>query len=188
MIQWLRDGLGLIKNAADSEQMATAVPDNGGVYLVPAFVGLGAPYWDAYARGGIQGLTRATNKKHIVRAALESMAYQTADVLQAMEDELGMSLSALRVDGGAAANNFLLQFQSDVLGTRLLRPACIETTAWGAASLAGLGVGLFADTDELRREWKADREFVPQMSDETRLVQLSAWHRAVERSLGWAKW
>ena len=187
VIQWLRDGLGLIQNAAESEQMATAVSDNGGVYLVPAFVGLGAPYWDAYARGGIVGLTRATNKNHIVRAALESMAYQTADVLQVMEREIGVPLSALRVDGGASANNFLLQFQSDILGTRLLRPACIETTAWGAASLAGLGVGVFSDLDELKREWRADREFAPQMDEDRRIAQLDAWHRAVERSLGWAK-
>ena len=122
-----------------------------------------------------------------MRAALESMAYQTADVLQAMEHELGVHLKGLRVDGGAAANNFLLQFQSDVLGTRLLRPACIETTAWGAASLAGLGIGMFADTEELRREWRADREFLPQMAEADRNARLAAWHSAVERSLGWAK-
>ena len=187
VIQWLRDGLGLIQNAAESEQMATAVSDNGGVYLVPAFVGLGAPYWDAYARGTIQGLTRATTKNHSVRAALESMAYQTADVLQAMEGELGGALTGLRVDGGAAANNVLLQVQSDGLGTRLVRPACIETTAWGAASLAGLGVGMFADIDELCREWRADKEFLPQMSRNDREARLSAWHGAVERSLGWVK-
>ena len=187
VIQWLRDGLGLIQNAADSERMALQVPDCGGVYLVPAFVGLGAPYWDAYARGGIQGLTRATTKNHIVRAALESMAYQTADVLQAMEQEIGVSLSSLRVDGGASANNFLLQFQSDVLGTQLLRPACIETTAWGAASLAGLGVGMFADLNELKQEWRADRTFEPQIDDVQRAERISAWHRAVDRTLGWAK-
>ena len=187
VIQWLRDGLGLLQSASDSERMATEVPDNGGVYLVPAFVGLGAPHWDAYARGTMHGLTRATNRNHIVRAALESMAYQTADVLQVMEREIGVPLSSLRVDGGAAANNFLLQFQADVLGTHLLRPACIETTAWGAASLAGLGVGVFADTDELRREWRVDREFLPQMSADQRTSLMDAWHRAVERSLGWAK-
>ena len=187
VIQWLRDGLGLIKNAADSERMANQVSDSAGVYLVPAFVGLGAPYWDAYARGGIQGLTRATTKYHIVRAALESMAYQTADVLNAMQSETGVSLSALRVDGGASANNFLLQFQADVLGLGLIRPACVETTAWGAATLAGLAVGIYTGTDELRREWRVDREFAPQMSESKRAELLGGWHRAVERTLGWAK-
>ena len=188
VIQWLRDGLELLKNAADSEKMALRVPDNGGVYLVPAFVGLGAPYWDAYARGGIQGLTRATTKYHIVRAALESMAYQTADVLQSMRGELGGKLTgALRVDGGASANNFLLQFQADVLGTPLLRPACVETTAWGAASMAGLAMGVYASLEELRREWRVDREFLPQMKDEAREKLLAGWHRAVERSLAWVK-
>lgn len=187
VIQWIRDGLGLIKNAADSERMAKKVADTAGVYLVPAFVGLGAPYWDAYARGGIQGLTRAANKYHIVRAALESMAYQTADVLLAMQKETNASLSSLRVDGGASANAFLLQFQADVLGLPLIRPACVETTAWGAATLAGLAVGLYSGTDELRREWKTDREFTPQMSAAVREKLLGGWHRAVERTLGWAK-
>jgi glycerol kinase len=183
VIQWLRDGLGLLKNAADSERMALQVPDSAGVYLVPAFVGLGAPYWDAYARGSIEGLTRATNKYHIVRAALESMAYQTADVLQAMQSETGVALSALRVDGGASANNFLLQFQSDILGLPLTRPACVETTAWGAATLAGLGVGFYSDTNELARVWQADRDFAPVMSPEERLRLLGGWHRAVERTM-----
>ncbi len=186
VIQWLRDGLGLLKHAADSERMASRVPDSAGVYLVPAFVGLGAPYWDAYARGGIQGLTRATTKDHIVRAALESMAYQTADVLHAMESEAGFPISRLRVDGGASANNFLLQFQSDILNIPLLRPACVETTAWGAATLAGLGVGFYSDLEELRREWRADREFLPAMQEDERQKCLMGWHRAVERSLGWA--
>lgn len=186
VMQWLRDGLGLLKNAADSERMANCVPDSAGVYLVPAFVGLGAPYWDAYARGGIQGLTRATNKYHIVRAALESMAYQTADVLQAMRDETGGALSALRVDGGASANNFLLTFQSDILGLPLMRPACVETTAWGAATLAGLGVGFYTDTEELRRQWQVDRHFSPTMSEEERVRLLEGWHRAVERTMHWA--
>ncbi len=185
VMQWLRDGLGLLKNAADSERMANRVPDSAGVYLVPAFVGLGAPYWDAYARGGIQGLTRATNKYHIVRAALESMAYQTADVLQAMRDETGVALSSLRVDGGASANNFLLSFQSDILGLPLMRPACVETTAWGAATLAGLGVGFYTDTEELRRQWQGDRHFTPSMSEEERARLLEGWHRAVERTMHW---
>lgn len=187
VMQWLRDGLGLLKNAADSERMATRVPDNGGVYLVPAFVGLGAPYWDAYARGSMQGLTRATTKYHIVRAALESMAYQSAEVLFAMQKEINSSLSSLRVDGGASANNFLLQFQSDILGLSLSRPACVESTAWGAASLAGLSAGVFESLDELRAQWKIDREFEPEMSAEQRSQLLDGWRNAVERSRGWAE-
>ena len=187
VIQWLRDGLGLLKRASESEKMAGKVADNAGVYLVPAFVGLGAPYWDAYARGSLQGLTRATTKNHIVRAALESMAYQTADVLDAMRGETGVPLTSLRVDGGASANNFLLQFQSDVLGIPLVRPACVETTAWGAASLAGLAVGVYSGKEELLREWQIDREFAPQMAEEEREKLLNGWHRAVERSLRWAE-
>ena len=186
VIQWLRDGLGMIKNAAESEKLAKRVPDNGGVYLVPAFVGLGAPYWDAYARGGIQGLTRATKKEHIVRAALESMAYQTTDVLMAMKQEATVTLGALRVDGGASANNFLMQFQADVLGIPLLRPACVETTAWGAASLAGLATGVYSDLKSLQESWRIDGEFIPRMSSDTREHLMNEWHRAVERSLGWA--
>ncbi len=183
VIQWLRDGLGLLRRASDSEKIAKQVPDNGGVYLVPAFVGLGAPYWDAYARGGIQGLTRATTKAHIVRAALESMAYQTHDVLMAMQEESTLPLTALRVDGGASANDFLLQFQADILGLPLMRPACVETTAWGAASLSGLAAGVFSDREELRREWKVDRSFPPQMESLERDRLLKGWHRAVERNL-----
>ncbi len=187
VVQWIRDGLGLVKTAADTEKMAQKVADNGGVYLVPAFVGLGAPYWDAYARGGLQGLTRATNKYHIVRAALESMAYQTSDVLLAMNGEGEVACPSLRVDGGASANDFLMQFQADVLGIPLIRPACVETTAWGAATLAGLAVGVYSDTDELRREWRIEREFVPIMPETTRQTLLAGWHRAVERTMGWAK-
>lgn len=186
VIQWLRDGLGMIKNAAESEKLAKRVPDNGGVYLVPAFVGLGAPYWDAYARGGIQGLTRATKKEHIVRAALESMAYQTTDVLMAMKQEATVTLGALRVDGGASANDFLMQFQADVLGIPLLRPACVETTAWGAASLAGLATGVYSDLKSLQRSWRIDGEFTPDMPSDTREHLMNEWHRAVERTLGWA--
>ena len=186
VIQWLRDGLGLIQSAAESEKLATQVSDSAGVYFVPAFVGLGAPYWDAYARGGIQGLTRGATRAHIVRAALESMAYQTHDVLMAMKNEATLPLTTLRVDGGASANNFLLQFQSDILGIPLLRPACVETTAWGAATLAGLATGIFADKAELKREWNADREFLPQMKDAEREKLLSGWNRAVERNLRWA--
>lgn len=187
VIQWLRDGLGLIQSAAESEQMAASVPDSAGVYLVPAFVGLGAPYWDSYARGGIQGLTRAANRNHIVRAALESMAYQTTDVLNAMHAETNTPLSALRVDGGAAANNFLLQFQADILGTQLIRPACVETTAWGAATLAGLGVGVYETVDELNGARRIDRVFEASMDAKIREELLDGWHRAVERTLAWAK-
>jgi glycerol kinase len=167
--------------------MAQKVADNAGVYLVPAFVGLGAPYWDSYARGGIQGLTRAANKYHIVRAALESMAYQTADVLSTMQKEIDRPITSLRVDGGASANDFLMQFQADVLGVPILRPACVETTAWGAASLAGLAAGVYADRDELRRERRLDRSFAPTMPIEEREALLGGWHRAVERSLAWAE-
>ncbi len=187
VMQWLRDGLGLLKNAADSERMARKVEDNGGVYLVPAFVGLGAPYWDAYARGSMQGLTRATTKYHIVRAALESMAYQSAEVLLAMQEDTGVTLSSLRVDGGAAANGFLMQFQADLLGIPLLRPACVESTAWGAASLAGLAVGMYSSPEELRAEWKIDKTFDPAMTREEREALLCGWRRAVERSRGWAE-
>ena len=187
VIQWLRDGLGLIKNAAESEKLAVTVSDNAGVYFVPAFVGLGAPYWDAYARGGIQGLTRGTTRAHIVRAALESMAYQTHDVLMAMQSEATLPLTALRVDGGASSNDFLLQFQSDILGIPLMRPACVETTAWGAATLAGLAVGVFADRAELKREWKAEREFFSKMEEAQREAALGGWKRAVERNLRWAE-
>ncbi len=187
VIQWLRDGLGLLKNASDSEQMALKVKDNGGVYLVPAFVGLGAPYWDAYARGSMQGLTRATTQYHIVRAALESMAYQTADVLLAMEQEATVPTNVLRVDGGASANRFLLQFQSDILGIPLIRPACVESTAWGAASLAGLATGVYSDPQELKKEWRIDCEFTPQISATERERMLCDWHRAVERSRGWTE-
>ncbi len=187
VMQWLRDGLGLLKNAADSERMANKVPDNGGVYLVPAFVGLGAPYWDAYARGSMQGLTRATTKYHIVRAALESMAYQSAEVLFAMQKETKASIPSLRVDGGAGANNFLLQFQSDILGIPLLRPACVESTAWGAASLAGLSVGVYSNLKELADQWQIDRRFEPAMTREEGETLLVGWRRAVERSRAWAE-
>lgn len=185
VIQWLRDGLGLIQKASESEQMAESVPDTAGVYLVPAFVGLGAPYWDSYARGSIQGLTRAATKHHIVRAALEAMAYQTADVLNLMHLECSSPIRALRVDGGASANNFLLQFQSDILDVELIRPKCIETTALGAANLAGLAVGVYSDLDEIRRAWHSDRHFLPNMDAKKREERLDGWHRAVKRSQGW---
>ena len=183
VIQWLRDGLGLLKHASDSEKMALRVKDNGGVYLVPAFVGLGAPYWDPYARGSLHGLTRGTGKDHVVRAALESMAYQTADVLLAMQAETGLPLRSLCVDGGASQNGFLLQFQADLLGIPLLRPACVETTAFGAASLAGLAVGVYESLDELRAIRRIDREFCPTMSAQERTKLYDGWKDAVRRSL-----
>ncbi|MBQ9760116.1 MAG: glycerol kinase, partial [Clostridia bacterium] len=186
VIQWLRDGLGLLTKASESEKMAQKVADTAGVYLVPAFVGLGAPYWDSYARGSIVGLTRASNRNHIVRAGLEAMAYQTADVLRLMQRECESPIRALRVDGGASANNFLLQFQSDILNTELVRPRCIETTALGAANLAGLAVGVYSDLEEIRRSWQSDRVFAPDMDEKARAEKLEGWHRAVGRSLGWA--
>lgn len=186
-IQWLRDELRMIKNAADSEGYATAVEDTNGVYLVPAFVGLGAPYWDQYARGTIVGLTRGAKKEHLIRATLESLAYQTYDVLKAMQDDSGITLKALKVDGGACANNFLMQFQSDVLGVQVDRPQVIETTALGAAYLAGLAVGYWKDKEEVSENWAISRTFKPEMDTEKREDLLSGWHEAVKRSLGWAK-
>jgi glycerol kinase len=185
-VQWLRDGLGLISTAAESETLAQSVPDTGGVYLVPAFVGLGAPHWDASARGAIVGLTRGTSRAHIVRAALESMAYQTADVLHAMEADLGARLPELRVDGGAAANDFLLQFQSDILDAPVVRPTVTETTALGTAYLAGLAVGVWGGTEELASQWAEDRRFAPGMPAADRKRRAAGWRKAVERSRNWA--
>lgn len=186
-IQWLRDGLGIISSAPESEFLASQVPDNGGVYLVPAFVGLGAPWWDAYARGAIFGLTRGTTKNHIVRATLESMAYQTSDLLSTMERDSGLKLSSLRVDGGASANNLLLAFQSDIINLPILRPCCIESTALGAANLAGLGVGFYKSLDEIASDRRIDRRFEPTMNEAKRSELLDAWHKAADRTLGWAK-
>ncbi len=186
-IQWLRDGLGIINSAAESEFMANQVDDNGGVYLVPAFVGLGAPWWDAYARGAIFGLTRGTTKNHIVRATLESMAYQTHDLLSTMEQDSGLKLGSLRVDGGASVNNFLLSFQSNIINLPILRPSCIESTALGAANLAGLGVGFYRSVEEIAEGRSIDREFTPTMNEEKRGELLKMWHRAANRSLGWTK-
>ncbi len=185
-VQWLRDGLGLITNAAETEALANSVPDTGGVYLVPAFTGLGAPYWDPYARGALVGITRGTTRAHIVRAALEAIAYQTCDVMRAMEQDAGVPLRALRVDGGAAVNNLLMQFQSDVLGVPVERPAVTETTALGAAYLAGLAAGVWQSQDEIRAQWHLDRRFEPAMEADRREQLLAGWRRAVERSLGWA--
>ena len=185
-IQWLRDGLGLISEAAESEDLALQVPDNGGVYLVPAFYGLGAPYWDAYARGAIVGLSGGTNKAHIARAALESIAYQTRDVLEAMRQDAGIDPSSLRVDGGATANDFLMQFQADILGIPVERSAVKETTALGAGYLAGIGVGFWGSPHDIADLWRADRRFEPKMSDAHRASLYADWHRAVERAAGWA--
>ena len=181
-VQWLRDGLGLIGTAAESEEIAESVPDTAGVYLVPAFVGLGAPYWDSAARGVLSGLTRGAGKAHIVRATLESMAYQTRDLVEAMESDSGAKLAELRVDGGAAANNFLMQFQADILGKTIVRPVDVETTALGAAYLAGLAVGFFSSLDEIEKFWKADRRFEPQMEASQREDLFAGWRKAVARA------
>jgi len=186
-VQWLRDGLRIVKDAAESEALASSVEDSGGVYLVPAFVGLGAPHWDMYARGAVLGITRGTTREHLVRATLESIAFQTRDVLEAMEAESGIAFPELRVDGGAARNNLLMQIQADVLDRPVLRPSVTETTALGAAYLAGLGVGLWKDTDQVARNWRLDRRFEPAMSEERRQELYDGWRRAVERSRGWAQ-
>ena len=186
-IQWLRDELRFIESAADSEYMARKVPDTNGCYVVPAFAGLGAPYWDAYARGAILGLTRGVNKYHIVRATLDSMAYQVNDVLCAMEADSGIGLSALKVDGGAAANGYLMQSQADICGAPVLRPRCVETTAMGAAYLAGLAVGYWANTDEIRQNWAIERTFTPEITEDNRTARIKGWKKAVRCTEGWAK-
>jgi len=186
-VQWLRDGLGLIRTAAESEALATSVPDTGGVYLVPAFVGLGAPYWDMYARGTLVGLTRGTTRAHVVRAALEAIAYQTRDVLEAMAADAGRRPEALRVDGGATENDFLCQFQADLLDLPVLRPRVRETTALGAAYLAGLGVGLWRDAEALQDLWHLDRGFQPTMPALAREGLYAGWRRAVERARDWVR-
>ncbi len=186
VVQWLRDEIGLVKSAAETEAVAARVPDNAGVFLVPAFTGLGAPHWDMYSRGTIVGLTRGANRAHIVRAALESIAYQSADVITAMENDAGMKMAVLQVDGGASANNFLMQFQADILNANVLRPRVIETTAMGAAMLAGRAVGVWSDGD-LKKLQAPDRQFSPAMDEMTREALLKNWHRAVERSKSWAE-
>ena len=185
-IQWLRDGLRILEKSPDSEYFAGKVEDAGGVYLVPAFVGLGAPYWDMKARGAILGLTRGSTKEHLIRAALDSLAYQTRDVLGAMEADSGIQLKTLRVDGAAVANNLLMQFQADILGTAVERPRVIETTALGAAYLAGLAVGFWKDKNELTGNWQLERRFECRMESTQREKLYSGWKRAVERSMNWA--
>jgi len=186
-IQWLRDELKIISTAAESENLAASVNSTGGVYLVPAFTGLGAPWWDMYSRGTLVGMTRGTGRPQIVRAALEAIAYQSADLMDAMAKDAGHRPERLQVDGGASANGFLMQFQADICGIPVVRPKVLETTALGAALLAGLGAGVYASPEETARAWKQDLEFTPRMDEATRRLELGGWHRAVERSLGWAR-
>jgi len=185
-VQWLRDELGIIKSAAETGPLAASVADSAGVYFVPAFTGLGAPHWDMYSRGTIVGLTRGSGKAHIVRAALESIAYQSADVITAMQRDSGISMPVMRVDGGASANDFLMQFQSDILAAKVVRPSTIESTALGAAMLAGRAVGVWTDA-ELAKLQSVSREFVPLMDGAVRERLTRQWHRAVERASGWAE-
>ena len=186
-IQWLRDEMKLIDTAPDSEYMASKVKDTNGVYVVPAFVGLGAPHWDQYARGTIVGLTRGANKYHVIRATLESLAYQTNDVLKAMQEDSRITLKSLKVDGGACANNFLMQFQSDIIGAPVDRPICIETTALGAAYLAGLAVGYWKNKEDVVENWQISRTFTPSLDAAVRDELIAGWQKAVKYSFGWAK-
>ncbi len=186
VVQWLRDGLGMINASAEVEPLAASVPDTGGVYLVPAFAGLGAPHWDPYARGTLVGLTRGTSAAHIARAALESIAYQSRDVVAAMQADAGLSLTELRVDGGATANNLLMQFQADILGVPVVRPRVTETSALGAAYLAGLAVGYWADQSQLDAQWQVERIFEPHMPPDRRAALIADWQRAIERAKAWA--
>ena len=186
-VQWLRDELGLIEHASESEALATSVEDSGGVYVVPAFTGLGAPYWDPSARGTIVGLTRGSSRAHLTRATLESIAFQCRDILACFEGDAGLQAGALQVDGGATANDFLMQFQADILGLAVRRPVVLETTALGAAYLAGLATGFWKDRDEIRSNWQEDRRFEPSMTESERERRYAGWRRAVERSRGWAE-
>jgi glycerol kinase len=183
VVQWLRDGLGIIKTSADVEALAKQVDTTDGVYVVPAFAGLGAPYWNPHARGTITGLTRGNTSAHIARAAIESIAYQTMDVLEAMEADSGIHIKELRVDGGATKNNLLMQFQSDVLDTKVVRPIITETTALGAAYLAGLAVGFWKSIDELQEQWQIEQVFTPEITEESRKELTDGWHKAIQASL-----
>jgi glycerol kinase len=185
VVQWLRDGLGVIKSSADIEALAASVPDSAGVYLVPAFAGLGAPHWDQYARGTISGLTRGTTSAHLARAALEGIAFQVADVLDVMRQDSGIQLNELRVDGGASANNLLMQFQADILGVRVVRPKVVETTALGAAFLAGLAAGFWKGVPEVQKSWQPDRVFEPKMKDDAVTHRRSRWAEALKRAREW---
>ncbi len=186
-IQWLRDELHVLSDAAESEEYAEMVPDTADGYVVPAFTGLGAPYWSQHARGAIVGITRGFSRAHLVRATLESLAYQTYDIMRAMERDSGIRISELKVDGGACANNFLMQFQSDITGSEVVRPKCIETTALGAAYLAGLAVGYWANLEDIRNNWAVDKRFTPKMEEERRIKLLDGWHKAVKCALTWAE-
>lgn len=186
-IQWLRDGMRMFQNAAQSEQYARQVSDTSGVYIVPAFAGMGAPYWNPYARGTVVGITRGCTKEHFIRATLESIAYQTLDVLRAMERDSGMKLRDIKVDGGASANDFLMQFQADILNSGVLRPLCIETTALGAAYLAGLTTGYWESKEQIRENWQMGAEFLPAMEEEKRETLLKGWRKAVKCALVWAE-
>ncbi|MBP5384026.1 MAG: glycerol kinase GlpK, partial [Lachnospiraceae bacterium] len=186
-IQWLRDEMRMIDSAADSDYMARKVKDTNGCYVVPAFTGLGAPYWDQYARGAIVGLTRGVNKYHIIRATLESIAYSADEVIKAMESDSGIPLTSLKVDGGASANDFLMQAQADIAGAPVKRPACVETTAMGAAYLAGLAVGYWKNKEDVLSNWQIDRVFTPQISEEERSERVNGWKKAVKRAFDWAR-
>ncbi|MBP3754628.1 MAG: glycerol kinase GlpK [Lachnospiraceae bacterium] len=186
-VQWLRDSMRMVKSASQTEEYADRVRDSAGVYVVPAFTGMGAPYWDQYARGTVFGITRGCTKEHFIRATLESIAYQSYDVMKAMEEDLGAPLQGLKVDGGASANNFLVKFQADLIGTRVIRPKCIETTAMGAAFLAGLAVGYYKDKDEIKEKWELGRAFEP-AEDRTEAEELlKGWHKAVKYAIAWSK-
>jgi glycerol kinase len=186
VVQWLRDGLGIIKNSAEVEKMATSVQDNGGVYFVPAFAGLGAPYWNQFARGTMLGITRGTTAAHIARASIESIAFQTMDVLHAMNADAGLPIKELRVDGGATANDLLMQFQSDVMNCKVIRPQITETTALGAAYMAGLATGFWKDTNEIENYWAAEKNFEPAMEEETRQKEIHQWQKAIRAAAAWA--
>ena len=186
-LQWLRDEMRLIDSAADSEYMAGKVKDTNGCYVVPAFTGLGAPHWDQYARGTIVGITRGVNKYHIIRATLESLAYQTNDVLQAMRADSGIELSTLKVDGGASANNLLMQMQADIIQAPVQRPMCVESTAMGAAYLAGLAVKYWSSLEEVQKNWAVDQLFLPRIAKEEQQAKIKQWNKAVKYAYGWAK-
>jgi glycerol kinase len=185
VVQWLRDGLGIIQSSAEVETLAASVPDTGGVYLVPAFAGLGAPHWDAYARGTLVGLTRGTTRAHIARAALEAIALQVADILHAMQADSGIKLKELRVDGGASLNNLLMQMQADLLGVPVVRPKVNETTALGAACLAGLATGFWKNQTDIAKHWKSDQKFTPKLKPTLRTQKNATWQRALERAKAW---
>jgi glycerol kinase len=187
VVQWLRDGLGIIRHSADVEALAASVKDTDGVYMVPAFAGLGAPHWNQYARGTIVGMTRGTKDAHIARAALDSIAYQTMDVLKAMESDAGMKIRELRVDGGATANNLLMQFQADIMETQVIRPKVTETTALGAAYLAGLAIGFWDSIETIRKQWQEDAKFTPSMDAEKRTALTRDWQRAIRAAKAWAE-